>query len=102
MAAKFDHKSSMKKFQLAKPDIAKFVKNGDFEYEVLLMDEAQDMNPAMLDICLNQVTQDYALQSHNVFQDKPKIVVGDPHQQIYSFNGAVRLLNLHTVIICQR
>ena len=62
MAAKFDHNSSMKKFQLAKPDIAQFVKNsGDYEYEVLLMDEAQDMNPAMLDICLNQVTQEYAL-----------------------------------------
>jgi len=81
VAAKFDHNSSMKKFQLAKPDIAQFVKNsGDYEYEVLLMDEAQDMNPAMLDICLNQ--------------DKPKIVVGDPHQQIYSFNGAVNALSL--------
>ena len=103
MAAKFDHNSSMKKFQLAKPDIAQFVKNsGDYEYEVLLMDEAQDMNPAMLDICLNQVTQDYALILQIVFQDKPKIVVGDPHQQIYSFNGAVRLLNLHTVDIYQR
>ena len=27
-------------------------------------------------------------------QDKPKIVVGDPHQQIYSFNGAVNALSL--------
>ena len=63
MAAKFDHNSSMKKLQLAKPDIAQFVKNsGDYEYEVLLMDEAQDMNPAMLDICLNQVTHEYALE----------------------------------------
>ena len=25
---------------------------------------------------------------------KPKIVVGDPHQQIYSFNGAVNALSL--------
>ena len=99
MAAKFDHKSSMKKFQLAKPDIAKFVKNGDFEYEVLLMDEAQDMNLAMLDICLNQVTQDYALILQIVFQDKPKIVVGDPHQQIYSFNGAVNSMKICTQLI---
>ena len=81
VAAKFDHKSSMKKFQLARPDIAQFVKkDGSYEYEVLLLDEAQDMNPAMLDICLNQ--------------EKPKIVVGDPHQQIYSFNGAVNALSL--------
>jgi len=82
VAAKFDHNSSMKKFQLAKPDIAQFVKMDklSYQYDVLLMDEAQDMNPAMLDICLNQ--------------EKPKIVVGDPHQQIYSFNGAVNALSL--------
>ena len=48
----------MKKFQLAKPDIAQFVKKDKlgYQYDVLLMDEAQDMNPAMLDICLNQVS----------------------------------------------
>jgi RNase H-fold protein (predicted Holliday junction resolvase) len=34
---------------------------------VLLLDEAQDMNPAMLDICLKQTVA--------------KIIVGDPHQQ---------------------
>ena len=58
VAAKFDHHSSMKKFQLAKPDIAQFVKKDKlgYQYDVLLMDEAQDMNPAMLDICLNQVS----------------------------------------------
>ena len=57
VAAKFDHNSSMKKFQLAKPDIAQFVKMDklSYQYDVLLLDEAQDMNPAMLDICLNQV-----------------------------------------------
>ena len=79
MAAKFDHKSSMKKFQLAKPDIAQFVKNGgDYEYEVLLMDEAQDMNPAMLDICLNQVTQDYALNFKSCSRISQKLLWGIP------------------------
>jgi hypothetical protein len=34
---------------------------------VLLLDEAQDMNGAMLDVCLRQSC--------------PKIIVGDPHQQ---------------------
>jgi hypothetical protein len=35
--------------------------------QVLLLDEAQDMNGAMLDVCLRQSC--------------PKIIVGDPHQQ---------------------
>ena len=67
VAAKFDHNSSMKKFQLAKPDIAQFVKMDklSYQYDVLLLDEAQDMNPAMLDICLNQVsiTKQYVMNS---------------------------------------
>ena len=66
VAAKFDHNSSMKKFQLAKPDIAQFVKMDklSYQYDVLLMDEAQDMNPAMLDICLNQVSFEYLEITH--------------------------------------
>ena len=63
----------MKKFQLARPCLADW-----FQYDVLLLDEAQDMNPAMLDVCLHQ--------------DRPKVVVGDPNQQIYSFRGAVNAL----------
>ena len=51
-----------------------------YQYDVLLWDEAQDMNPAMLDVCLKQV--------------KPKLVVGDSHQQIYSFRGAVDALRI--------
>ena len=51
-----------------------------YQYDVLLWDEAQDMNPAMLDVCLKQF--------------KPKLVVGDSHQQIYSFRGAVDALRL--------
>ena len=51
-----------------------------YQYDVLLWDEAQDMNPAMLDVCLKQV--------------KPKLVVGDSQQQIYSFRGAVDALRI--------
>ena len=51
-----------------------------YQYNVLLLDEAQDMNPAMLDVCLKQV--------------KPKLVVRDSHQQIYSFRGAVDALRI--------
>ena len=50
----------------AKPDIAQFVKMDklSYQYDVLLMDEAQDMNPAMLDICLNQVSFEYLGITH--------------------------------------
>ena len=51
-----------------------------YQYNVLLLDEAQDMNPAMLDVCLKQV--------------KPNLVVGDSQQQIYSFRGAVDALRI--------
>jgi superfamily I DNA/RNA helicase len=37
------------------------------------------MNLPMLDVCLKQST--------------PKFIVGDPHQQIYAFNGAVNGMN---------
>ena len=51
-----------------------------YQYNVLLLDEAQDMNPAMLDVCLKQV--------------KAKLVVGDSQQQIYSLRGAVDALRI--------
>ena len=71
---KFDHTTSMKKFQLSEPDLQHWVG----PHDVLLLDEAQDMNPCMLTICLQQKV--------------PKIVVGDSFQQIYSFRGAVDAL----------
>ena len=90
-SAKFDQDSAMKQFQLARPVLADW-----FQYDVLLLDEAQDMNPAMLDVCLHQV--DLLLLPLSLLllliQDRPKIVVGDPHQQIYSFRGAVSALAL--------
>jgi F-box protein 18 (helicase) len=52
----------VKLFQLSNPDLRAL-----FPYDVLLMDEGQDMNPAMLDICLRQKGL--------------KFIVGDPNQQ---------------------
>ncbi|KAM4615291.1 F-box DNA helicase 1 [Polymixia lowei] len=51
------------------------------EYDVIFIDEAQDCTPAIMDILLSQSCG--------------KILVGDPHQQIYTFRGAVNAL--HTV-----
>jgi superfamily I DNA/RNA helicase len=45
-------------------------------YDVVLFDECQDSNPVTTDIVIKQA---HAL----------RVLVGDPHQQIYSFRGAV-------------
>lgn len=67
----------LKLFQLMEPNL-KSKRN----FDVILIDEGQDMNPAILDICLRQSC--------------PKVIVGDPHQQIYAFNGAINALeNVH-------
>jgi F-box protein, helicase, 18 len=60
------HDGYLKLYQLSRPML---------NYDCILMDESQDLNP---------VTADYLLGQENT----PKIVVGDPHQQIYSFRGA--------------
>ncbi|XP_034382510.1 F-box DNA helicase 1 [Cyclopterus lumpus] len=49
------------------------------KYDVLFIDEAQDCTPVILDVLLSQRCG--------------KILVGDPHQQIYTFRGAVNALN---------
>ena len=62
-----------------------------YQYNVLLLDEAQHMNPAMLDVCLKQV--------------KPNLLVGDSQQQIYSFRGAVdamRIVKEHPATVVTR
>lgn len=51
---------------------------GLIQYDVVLVDEAQDMNPCMMQV-LKRLKQDI-------------ILVGDPFQQIYEFNGAVNAL----------
>ena len=59
------HDGYLKQYQLSKPEL---------NYDCILLDEAQDTNPVVTDIILSQ--------------DCPKILVGDPHQQIYAFRGA--------------
>ena len=63
------HDFYLKKFQLQNPVLA-------FDY--ILFDEGQDASPAMLDIFLNQKAT--------------KVIVGDTHQQIYSWRYAVNSL----------
>ncbi|KAM6895786.1 F-box DNA helicase 1 [Xenentodon cancila] len=48
-------------------------------YDVIFIDEAQDCTPAIMDVLLAQRCG--------------KILVGDPHQQIYTFRGAVNALH---------
>ncbi|XP_068611609.1 F-box DNA helicase 1 [Brachionichthys hirsutus] len=75
------HDGYLKLWQLRSPK-----PNLSEQYDVLFIDEAQDCTPAILDILLPQRCG--------------KILVGDPHQQIYTFRGAVNALNLvgHTHI----
>ena len=63
------HDFYLKKFQLAGPALA---------YDYLLFDEAQDASGAMLDWFLAQ--------------GGTKVMVGDTHQQIYAWRGAVNSL----------
>ncbi|CAB4067861.1 FBXO18 [Lepeophtheirus salmonis] len=67
------HDGYLKLWQLRQPNLQTIV-----SHDVLLIDEAQDINPTMLDIINHQSTA--------------KVIVGDPNQQIYSFRGAVNLL----------
>jgi DNA polymerase III epsilon subunit-like protein len=48
----------------------------DAAFSRVLVDEAQDLDPIMLNILSNDV-------------DAPKVFVGDPHQQIYEWRGTV-------------
>jgi F-box protein, helicase, 18 len=63
------HDFYLKKFQLQNPVLS-------FDY--ILFDEGQDASPAMLDIFLKQAAV--------------KVIVGDTHQQIYSWRYAVNSL----------
>ncbi|XP_040451371.1 F-box DNA helicase 1 isoform X1 [Falco naumanni] len=60
----------LKLWQLSKPQLS--------GYDAIFVDEAQDCTPAIVDIVLSQTCG--------------IILVGDPHQQIYSFRGAVNTL----------
>jgi superfamily I DNA/RNA helicase len=65
------HDFYLKKFQLSNPKLP-------FDY--ILFDEGQDASPAMLDVFLKQRAT--------------KVIVGDTHQQIYSWRFAVNSLEL--------
>ncbi|XP_060543035.1 F-box DNA helicase 1 [Pantherophis guttatus] len=73
VAHRMTHDGYLKLWQLQKPSLS--------NYDAILVDEAQDCTPAVMDIVLSQTCG--------------VILVGDPHQQIYTFRGAVNsLLNV--------
>ncbi|CAD5121989.1 DgyrCDS10442 [Dimorphilus gyrociliatus] len=72
-SCKMNHDGYMKAWQLQKPRLNR--------YDVILVDEAQDSTP-----CLLKVITDQTIPA--------KILVGDPHQQIYSFRGAINALGI--------
>ncbi|XP_067284187.1 F-box DNA helicase 1 [Pseudorasbora parva] len=65
------HDGYLKLWQLTRPELDR--------YDAIFIDEAQDCTPVIVDIMLSQSCG--------------KILVGDPHQQIYTFRGAVNALH---------
>jgi hypothetical protein len=72
------HDFYLKKFQLSKPVLP-------FDY--ILFDEGQDASAAMLDIFLRQKAT--------------RVIVGDTHQQIYSWRYAINSLEKTSFTACQ-
>ncbi|XP_072255164.1 F-box DNA helicase 1 [Pyxicephalus adspersus] len=70
LAYKITHDGYLKLWQLRRPNLS--------SYDVIFVDEAQDCTPSIMEVVL--------------FQTCGKIFVGDPHQQIYTFRGAVNAL----------
>lgn len=64
------HDFYLKKYHLSNPKLD--------QYDIILFDEGQDASPVMLDVFMNQSAK--------------KVIVGDTHQQIYSWRGAVNSL----------
>lgn len=64
------HDAYFKLFQLSNPTLP---------FDIILLDEGQDSSGALLDIFLRQ--------------RGTKLIVGDPHQQLYAFRGAVNSLD---------
>lgn len=69
-AYKMTHDGYLKLWQLRRPDLS--------SYDAIFIDEAQDCTPSIMELVLSQKCG--------------KIFVGDPHQQIYTFRGAVNAL----------
>jgi F-box protein 18 (helicase) len=76
------HAGYMKLYQLQRPrlDIDMSRNKNKTGYDVILLDEAQDIAPVMFDIVLRQTKC-------------AKILVGDVHQQIYNFTGAMNVMD---------
>lgn len=70
LECKITHDGYLKYYQLSEPIL---------DYDYIMVDEAQDSNEAMLDIVFRQKSN--------------KIFVGDPHQKIYGFRGALNVFN---------
>lgn len=68
---KMTHDGYFKLFHLSKPDLSR-------EFDLVLFDEAQDANEVLLDLILDQSCR--------------LILVGDEHQSIYAFRGALNAL----------
>uniref|UniRef100_A0A3Q1GA91 DNA 3'-5' helicase n=1 Tax=Acanthochromis polyacanthus TaxID=80966 RepID=A0A3Q1GA91_9TELE len=66
------HDGYLKLWQLQSPCLSD-------KYDAIFIDEAQDCTPVVMDVLLSQRCG--------------KILVGDPHQQIYTFRGAVNALD---------
>lgn len=74
------HDGYLKLWQMSKPTLQYWDDSirRYMPYDVILLDEAQDINPATADVVLNQKCA--------------RVLVGDVHQQIYSFRGADNIL----------
>ena len=73
--AAMPHDGYLKLFQLSGKKL---------DYDIILLDEAQDLNPATLEMAMSQ--RDHA----------GLVFVGDPYQQMYSFRGSRNAFNLIT------
>ncbi|XP_072327204.1 F-box DNA helicase 1 isoform X2 [Scyliorhinus torazame] len=69
----------LKLWQLSKPSLSQF--------DVILLDEAEDCSPAIMDIVLSQKCG--------------KVLAADPHQQISGFDGTVGALRPHLFSLTQ-
>lgn len=65
------HDGYLKLFQLSQPDLG--------HYDYILLDEAQDTNPCLFNIFASQETG--------------QVLVGDAHQNIYTFRGAMNAMD---------
>lgn len=73
------HDGYLKLFQLSRPAL---------DFDCILLDEAQDINPVTADLILSQIPGPDGDGAVGSRKPPALILVGDVHQQIYSFRGA--------------